>query len=221
MTIREIFQSLDDQCTGSLNAIASVNTPHYVSTDELKAIRDLVVKQAFVSVFTEWEHFLENATIAYALGELSIAGYSPDKYISPIDEDHVNQLAKGASSYPDWSKTEMVLNLEKAFFKDGEPFISAINGFASKYKDMKKVRNYIVHNSIKSRDAFDSLVRTVLSAASVGISPTEFLLSRKKRDDPYFYDLYITHIRNAATFISNYVPPQELTEPVSEETVEI
>lgn len=219
MTIQTIYQELDNKCTDAMAAINSVNNSHYLSSDELKTIRDLVVKQAFVSVFTEWEHFLENSTAAYALGELSIAGHAPVKYISPIDVDHVNQLAKGASTYPDWSKTEVVLNLERAFFKDGEPFTSAIQGFASKDKDMKKVRNVIVHNSIKSRDEFDSLVRTALRASAVGISPSEFLLSRKTRRDPYFYEMYITHIRNAATLISQYSPPEATTEATPDEHI--
>lgn len=209
MTIQTIYQDLDNECTAAMAAIDSVNNAHYLSTDELKTIRNLVVKQAFVSVFTEWEHFLENSTAAYALGELSIAGHAPVKYISPIDVDHVNQLAKGASTYPDWSKTEVVLKLEQAFFKGGEPYTSAIQGFASKYKDMKKVRNVIVHNSIKSREEFDSLVRNALRASAVGISPSEFLLSRKTGHDPYFYEMYITYIRNAATLISQYSPSEE------------
>lgn len=218
MTIENIFRRLDAQCTDSLNIIGVVNNAHYLSSIEQKTIRDLVVKQAFVSVFTEWEHFLENATIAYSLGEPSIAGYTLPKYVSPLDEDHANQLIKGASTYPDWSKMEVVLNLEKAFFKDGEPFTSAIQGFKSKYNEMKKVRNVIVHNSLKSRDEFDTLVRTALRAAAVGITPVDFLLSQKG-DLPYFYIQYITHIRNAASLIANYTQPSALIEESSTDTV--
>ena len=57
---------------------------------------------------------------------------------------------------------------------------------------------------VNSRDEFDTLVRNALSVASVGLSPTEFLLSKKKRDDPVFYKFYITHIQNAAKLISEY-----------------
>lgn len=206
MTIQEIFQTLVDQCDESISIIGKVNNSHYLTTPELKTIRDMVVKQAFLSVFTEWEHFLENATVAYALGEVSIAGHAPTKYVSPLDEEHANQLIRGTSTYPDWSKTEQVIKIEKAFFENGEPFVSAIQRFQSKYEEMKKVRNHIVHNSIKSRGEFDSLVRMALRAASVGISPVDFLLSQKNRE-PYFYVIYITHIKNAATLIANYAPP--------------
>lgn len=211
MTIQEIFSRLDEQCSSSKASIEAVNKSEYLATDELKNIRDLVVKQAFVSVFTEWEHFLENTTIAYALGEPSVVGQCPNRYILPTDEDHANQLIKGTSTYPDWSKIEVILPLEKAFFENGEPYTSALNGFTSKYKDMKKVRNVIVHNSVKSREEFDTLVRNALRAAEVGISPVGFLLSRKG-SAPMFYDMYITHIINAAHLIANYALEPELAE---------
>lgn len=203
MTIQEIYDELREQCTSSRTSIQAVNTGDYMRDDLQKSIRDLVVKQAFIGVVTQWEHFLEDTTVAYALGEASIQGQYPPKYISPVDSDHANQLIKGASTYPDWSDMDKVRNIEKAIFKDGEPYLSAINGFSSKYGDIKKVRNIIVHNSVKSREAFDSLVRTALRAASVGISPAEFLLSTKG-GNPLFYDGYITYIENAAYQIANY-----------------
>lgn len=203
MTIQEIFNILDKQCEASLNSISYVNKTDYLESDETKNIQDLVVKQAFLNVFTAWEHFLEDATIAYALGEASINGFLPTRYIFPLDKDHADCLIKGTSTYPDWSKMDVVIKLEKALFENGEPFVSALTGFSSKYKDMQKVRNVIVHNSMNSQAAFDSLVRTALYASSVGLSPTEFLLSKKGRT-PMFYAAYITYIRNAGKLISEY-----------------
>lgn len=205
MTISEIFTNLDKQCNLSISSIDFVNKSEYLATEKLKNVRDMVVKQAFISVFTEWEHFLENSTIAYALGEHSIKGHLPVRYILPKDEEHANQLIKGTSSYPDWSKMEIVIKLEESLFEGGVPYKEALQGFSSKFKEIKKVRNYIVHNSIKSSEEFDSLVRTALRASSVGISPTEFLLS-KKNSTPFFYEVYITHIHNAARKIAEYEP---------------
>lgn len=202
-TIPEILERLEKQCTLSEASIASVNKPDYLETDELKNIQDMVVKQSFVSVFTEWEHFLENSTIAYALGFPSVKGHHLTRFVLPKDEEHANQLIKGTSTYPDWSNMEIVIKLADALFEGGKPYVDALNGFSSKYKEMKKVRNHIVHNSIKSSNEFDSLVRTALRASSVGISATEFLLS-KKGNSPFFYKTYITHIHNAAKKIAEY-----------------
>ncbi len=203
MSIQDIYSKLEKQCKDSLSSISLVNKPEYLVTDDAKRIQDLVVKQAFLSVFTEWEHFLEDSTIAYSLGEQSTEGDFPTRYILPIDKDHADSLIKGAASYPDWSNMDMIKKLEMSLFENGEPYLSALNGFSSKYKEMKKVRNVIVHNSIKSRDEFDDLVRSVLSVSSVGITPSEFLLSKKK-NSPIFYRLYISYIQNAGKQIASY-----------------
>ena len=204
MTIHEIFTVLDNQCNKSQAIIAEVSKSEYLADDTKSTIRDLVVKQAFLNVFTEWEHFLEFSTIAYSLGEKSIKDFTPTKYVMPLDEEHADNLIKGTAVYPDWSDLDKVLKIESAFFEDGQPYKNALNGFSSKYKDAKKVRNVIVHNSKKSRDEFDSLVRNAYKVSAVGISPAEFLLSRKNSKEPYFYVLYITHIRNAAKIIAEY-----------------
>lgn len=205
MDISEIFNCLDEQCNLSLSAIRLVSTSEYLKNEEKIIIRDMVIKQAFVSVFTEWEHFLENITIAYSLGAVSIKGHCPKCYINPKDEGHAEQLIKGSSKskYTDWSDAETVVALEEILFEKGAPFKETFQGFLSKYKEIKVVRNHIVHNSRKSSLEFDSLVRTALYAAKVGISPTEFLLSKKGKN-PVFYDIYIGYILNAAKRIAEY-----------------
>lgn len=138
MTMSDIFTNFDKQCFLAKSSINFVNKSEYLATEELKNVRDMVVKQAFLSVFTEWEHFLENSTIAYALGEKSIKGHSPMRYILPKDEDHANQLIKGTSSYPDWSKIDVVIKLEESLFEDGLPYKDALQGFSSTFKAIKK-----------------------------------------------------------------------------------
>lgn len=203
MTILEIYNNFKNQCEISRKTITEVRKSKYNSDDVLMAVRDLTIKQAFLAVFSEWEHFLENSTIAYSLGEESVCSFRPIKYISPLDIDHAEQLIKGSATYPDWSDMDSVKKTAIRLFKDGQPYTRALNGFSSVFKDIKKVRNVIAHNSIKSQKEFDTVVRNSLRADLVGITPTEFLLS-KKNSSPFFYELYITHIENAATIISNY-----------------
>lgn len=203
MTIQEIFTSLKSKCDESRSIIAAVNTSDYLADDQQRTIRDFVVKQAFINVVTEWEHFLENTTIAYSLGESSIKGNRPKRFVLPIDAEHSNKIITSATQYFDWTDMTKVLNLENTFFENGLPYTTALNGFSSKYKNIKKIRNYIVHNSKKSRDEFDTLVRTELSPSQVGISPAEFLLS-KKGSNPLFYFVYTRHIENAAQIIAEY-----------------
>jgi hypothetical protein len=205
MTIQEIFDQFDNQVQESLANIAYVNSRAFVlaDTNMQDKVKALVIMQSFLSVYAEWEHFLENSTIWYAMGEPSIKGKTPTKYIYPVDEDHANQIICGASKYPDWSNLEYVLKTENYLFEQGEPYKSALNGFSSVFTEIKKVRNVIAHNSKKSHSEFDTLVRNKLNPSYVGIRPTEFLL-QSKGGFPAFYRQYITHLHNAAMQIANY-----------------
>lgn len=201
MEISCIFNRLEEQCNSSIKCIKFVDRPEFLKDDITRNVREMVVNQAFVRVFTEWEYFLENSTIVYTLGESTLKGRKPVCYISPRDEEHAHQIIKGTSKYPDWSNMDVVIELEETLFEDGFLYKKALQGFSSKYKDMKKVRNHIAHNLVKSQNDFKSLVRTALNPSKVGISPADFLLS-KKNDGSFFYMVYITCIDNAAKIIA-------------------
>lgn len=216
-TISDLYNDLVSQCNKSEKCINEVCTSEY-STEEKKDLQDLVIRQAFLCVFTEWEHFLENTTIEYILGEPSKNGGYPTRYVFPRDFYHADKIIRGTGAYPDWSKMDVVKELEESLFKNGDPYLSALNGISSKYKDMQKVRNHIVHNSVKSGSNFDSLVRTALSAGRVGISPTEFLISKKNRNTPRFFEQYIGYIRIAAQQIAEFVPLIDTDDFIEETT---
>ncbi len=203
MTINEIFNCFCEECTKARESINEVRKSDYLTDDVLRNVREMTIKQAFLNVFTEWEHFLENSTIAYTMGEENLCGFAPIKYISPLNEDHANDLIRGNSAYPDWSDLKSVKAVASRLFENGEPYKSALDGFSSKFSEMKKVRNVIVHNSAKSKAEFDTLVRSALRASDVGLTAVEFLLS-KKGNHPYFFDIYISHVENAARLISTF-----------------
>lgn len=205
MTIQEVYNEFAEVCSASEKAIKEVTKAHYSTNDDLLLIRELTIKQSFLAIFTGWEHFLENSMIAYVLDESNISGFQPKRYIFPVNKEHADKIIKGNAYYPDWSEIKLVKEMAERLFEDGQPFLTALNGFNSVYTEIKKVRNVIVHNSIKSKAEFDTLVRTALNASSVGITPTDFLLS-KKGSQPKFYKLYINHLMNAANIICNYSP---------------
>lgn len=203
MMIQEIYNEFIDECNNSEKAITEVTKISYSENDELLLVREMTIKQAFVNVFTGWEHFLEKSMIAYALGESNLSGFKPERYIFPTTQEHADQIIKGNAIYPDWSDIKLVKEMAQRIFEEGKPYILALNGFNSVYTEIKKTRNIIVHNSIKSKSEFDTLVRNALSASNVGLSPTDFLLS-KKGNKPKFYKIYIEHLKNAASGICNY-----------------
>lgn len=201
--IQEIYNEFINECNNSEKAITEVTKISYSENDKLLLVREMTIKQAFVSVYTGWEHFLEKSMIAYTLGEANLSGFKPKRYILPTTTEHADQIIKGNATYPDWSDIKLVKEMAQRIFEDGKPYIIALNVFNSIYTEIKKTRNVIVHNSIKSKSEFDTLVRNALSASNVGLSPTDFLLS-KKGNKPKFYKIYIEHLKNAASGICNH-----------------
>lgn len=119
MEISCIFNRLEEQCNSSIKCIKFVDRPEFLKDDITRNVREMVVNQAFVRVFTEWEYFLENSTIVYTLGESTLKGRKPVCYISPRDEEHAHQIIKGTSKCPDWSNMDVVIELEETLFEDG------------------------------------------------------------------------------------------------------
>lgn len=203
MTIEEVYNNFDNECNMAEKAITEVIKLANPVSDDLLLVREFTIKQAFLTAFTGWEHFLENSMIAYSLDEPNLNGFKPQRYIFPIDEEHADRLIKGSAIYPDWSDINNVKEIAKRIFGDLNPYMDALNIFNSIYHGMKKTRNVIVHNSLKSKKEFDTLVRNEMGPSYVGLSASDFLLSQKGKK-PVFYKYYIEHLRNAVNSICKY-----------------
>lgn len=101
-------------------------------------------------------------------------------------------MIKGAVQYLDWSSKEQIIKMAERVFENGEPYKTVIFGINSHLVNIKKLRNNIAHNSRKSNEEFDTLVRNELSPSEVGISTAQFLLYSKIVRRPF--GKYILHI---------------------------
>lgn len=174
------------------------------SKDKISLLtKELIINNAFINVVTAWERFLEQSAFAYSMSEKSLNGNTPVCYISPRDEDHANDLIKGVTQYFDWSNKEAIINMAERIFENGSPYKTVISGINSYLVNIKKLRNNIAHNSKKSNNDFDTLVRTELSPSEVGITTAQFLLS-SKNGNPAFWKIYFTQLTNGVIQIANY-----------------
>ena len=193
------LQRVENQSTSCIDAVLN---PSFLKETIHYQIRELVIVQAFMQVCTAWEHFLEHSFIHYTLGGTSLRGNKPVCYINPRDETHSDLIIKGNSQYPDWATHSAIIKMAEKIFEDGEPYKSVLQMASSSFTAMKKIRNEIAHNSLNSKNIFDTLVRDTLSAGKVGISVAEYLIS-KKRSQPPFYEIYFGYIKDSAMKIAN------------------
>lgn len=203
MTIQEIYDEFLEAERKARLSIVEASKIDSSKSEASALAKELIINSAFINLITSWEKFLENSVIAYCLNEISLQGNIPPHYISPTNEEHANNIIKGEPLYFDWSKSDNIKNMAQRIFENGEPYISVLSGINTILIEIKKVRNNIAHNSLKSNDEFDTLIRNVLSPSDVGLTTAQFLLSQKG-SQPIFWDMYFTYLKNAVMRIANF-----------------
>lgn len=186
--LNEIKEKLKVEIEQSFELIGSINQlAQNLQNDQVYLIQIdqvyLIYELSFLKIFLAWEYFLEKSFILYMLGKKTENGYKPESYVTPIDEDHAYKIIKGGANFPNWLDLEFIREKSELFFKDGEPFKSALYDDQTIHKGlriMKTTRNRIVHVSPGSREKFESMLRDEFGYAT-DITPGEFLMKEGKK----------------------------------------
>jgi hypothetical protein len=119
------------------------------------------------------------------LGNPTISGKVPVRYVSPVDEVHAHALVVGVRQrYFDFAKHEHVKALVKSFFEDGYPFEPHISGVMSDLSDMKTIRNACAHMSSTTRAALIALETRILGVPSATADVHGLLTAVDPRSGP-------------------------------------
>lgn len=212
--VEQTHTKLDDLLIG-FQGKCDENLGIYISTLRLyntnpadfpKQMRDMLIEQIVVKLFSEWERFLENTFICYMLGEKSSKGVAPVRYAMPLDFDHAYRLIQNVNQYPDWSDIGKVLTNANNFFEQGGAF-SILNTMKSDLNALKKLRNAIAHTSYRARKDFENLVQGKVGYLPEGITPAGFLVDYRippTKNGVAYFEYYITYLKSAADIIVNF-----------------
>lgn len=173
--------------------ISSVrNTAH--SKDYINNIYEI----AFLKVFTAWEEFLEDAFVAYLTGART-KKFTPNVYLRKISKKHALRILCGTLDYPDWTSIEDVNKLAQLYFVSGKPFLQPLQEIERYFKDIKKVRNAIVHSSENAKVNFISLTRSRPHAYKRNMTPGRFLaINTSANSKITIFEHYISFLQIAA-----------------------
>ena len=167
---------------------------------------EMLVELCFLRAFIAWEAFLEDSFIIYLHGKKSPKGFSPKRYAMPKDTKHSMDLIFGGERYTDWASRDKVVARANRFFKNGEPYSSVLENIAQDLKEMKTIRNSIVHASVSSREKFKSLVRGRIRGGTFpsGLTVGGFLNGNNPAaSNPIsFLEYYIEALRKAGNDIA-------------------
>lgn len=114
------------------------------SSDDEKSKREFLIESAFLRMFIYWESFIEKTFVCYLtknLGDDFDVDSCPQSYAQAIDEIHANSLLIGQGSFVNWSKSDSVSKLAKAFFYEGAPYQTSLSSINSTLSHLSKIRN--------------------------------------------------------------------------------
>lgn len=204
MPLPVTYQRFIDSCAECEASIIEVCNPTYDRSTSKLLVRSFIASYSFLKFFTCWESFISDCFTAYSLGEASLNGNYPLRYILPQDEDHVDRMIRGLQKYPDFTNADTIVCYAENYFQDGIPFAQPIKNIKASFSEAKTIRNAISHSSTQSKEAFDNLVRTKYGAAFVGMSVSDFLLDRKPSNQHPFYKEYFLLFSATATSIVTF-----------------
>ena len=162
--------------------------------------REFIVESAFLRMFVAWESFLEHALIDYLLGEPSISGRAPVRFVTPASVSHCAAILIGTQRYVDWANPEIVRKLTQLYLDQGDPLASVIASIQVDLFDLKTLRNAAAHSAGTTAHALDALASRKLNKQCVGIHVTTLLLALDRSSNPpaTILDYYLNLLDTAA-----------------------
>jgi len=159
------------------------------------------VNFALLEIFIEFEKFLTNSFIAYALGNKGKNAFTPILRVNFENEEHLLGFLKCDNQYIDYIKK--IPKIKEFIFKESTcPFnkVFSTARFTTYFKEIQILRNLIAHQSKESKDKYQ---RNVLRAKGINsyIKAETFLLKINGQENISYYSIYI----NAMQFYSEVI----------------
>ena len=161
---------------------------------------------ALLEIFIEFEKFLADSFVQYALGEVSKDNYSPTLRITFSDEEHLNGLLKCDKVYIDYIKK--IKEVKEFIFDENDcPFnkVFSTAEFQTYFNQIKILRDFIAHQSKESKHKYQTKVLTPNGINSY-IKADTFLKRIKASRSIKYYSLYIESIEFYSEIICNPNP---------------
>jgi hypothetical protein len=168
--------------------------------------REQITVAAFLNLFIAWEEFIETAICDFMMGEATLSGAIPIRYVNPVDRVHSGQIVLHTLRYFDYANHDNVRRIAKIYFNAGYPFDATLSGINSDLNDLKTIRNSCAHISSTTKVALEGLATRIFGLPKPGISVYSLLLSIDPRiagNNTTVYASYRDKLLAAADLISS------------------
>jgi hypothetical protein len=167
--------------------------------------REQITVAAFLNLFIAWEEYIEAAINDFMMGDPTLSGTHPIKYIAPVSRDHSTKMVVHVSKYFDFANHENVRRLAKLYFQHGYPFEVPLSSIIADLADLKTIRNASAHLSSTTKTPLESLATRILGQPQPGISVYRLLTTVDPRvpGNTTVYAGYRDKLLAAATLIAH------------------
>ncbi len=202
-----IAQSLIDFQSNLAQCDSLIATAHAAEAEAYRFAqrdREQITVAAFLNMFIAWEEFIEAAINYYMMGDETMGGNTPLRYVSPPTRSHSAKMVIHTNRYFDFANHENVKKIANLFFNAGYPFETPINSMSQELADLKTMRNACAHMSSTTKIGLESLAIKIFGSPKPGISVYQMLTSSDPRTNPdvSVYAAYRDKLSTAAAIIA-------------------
>jgi hypothetical protein len=138
------------------------------------------IEAAFLQFVTAWESFLENATLSFLCGEVTLSPPPVNPKFVLTDIEEVRAILYNGQAYTEWLKSNILINRFRTYFKvdtnNENRLTRAITGNSSVLQDIITIRNEIAHSSHSSAKKIRNGVYNQYNPLKTFARPAEFLV---------------------------------------------
>jgi hypothetical protein len=167
--------------------------------------REQITVAGFLNLFIAWEEFIEASINDFMMGDLTVRGNIPVRYVTPPSAQHSNKMIVHTLRYFDYSNNDNVRKVAKLFFEAGYPFEGPLSSIDAELAEMKTIRNACAHLSSTTRTALEGLATRILGQPQPGINVYRLLTTfdpRVQGNATTIYATYRDKILSAAQLIA-------------------
>ena len=139
--------------------------------------REQITEAAFLNMFISWEGFLESMIGDLMMGDATLNGSHPVRYVNPPTRLHSNAMIIHTHRYFDFASHDNVRRLIELYFQNGYPFKIAITSINAELSDLKTIRNACAHISSSTQTALEGLATRIFGQPFPAITPYQMLTS--------------------------------------------
>jgi len=149
----------------------------------------------FLSLFTEYEFFMENIFVLSVLEKQLLSGRKPRSYLSANSHAHALDLIIAGATFGNWTNPTRLIDTSERVLKDGFPIKNLIINSRDTLFQQYRIRNRIAHKSASAERQFRQIARERLSTIPVNLDTVGgFLNSMPRRDNRRIFQVYLSDL---------------------------